>query len=157
MLDGTTETEREAIKWLSLLGAEIAAPASEVVTMAWVQDDITGTERDALKELSWLAHDSEESIAAIVAMPWVQDDITKSEAEAIRHLRGIVRKNPEVGNAILAMPFLDTHEPEDTATLMALYRAGRRGKLESLLAQPVFRDGIEDADGLLAIAGPSCL
>ena len=51
------------------------------------------------------------------------------------------------------MPFMHTHEPEDTAMLMALHRTSARGRLDHILAHSVFKDGIDDGDIPLAISG----
>ena len=51
------------------------------------------------------------------------------------------------------MPFLETHEPSDATVLTAMYWTDRRNRLNHLLAEPVLRDGITDAEIPLAIAG----
>ena len=66
--------------------------------------------------------------------------------ESIGWLAQIARGNEPAASQILDMPFLDTHEPEDASALEALHSSDYNGKLNDILAQPVFQNGINEAD-----------
>ena len=74
------------------------------------------------------------------------DGVTGEEFESIDWLIWMSYNNEPAVSRILDMPFLDTHEPGDVVALEALYQSDSRGKLSHILAQPVFRDGINDSD-----------
>ena len=90
----------------------------------------------------------------IQELPWVMDGVTGKEFESIDWLAQMARDNEPAVSKVLDMPFLDTHEPDDPVALEALYQSDYHGSLNHILAQPVFRDGISDAEiPLVAFAG----
>ena len=83
----------------------------------------------------------------------MRDGVSVWEAKSIYWLARLAHDNQPAASQILDMPFLNTHEPEDAVTLMALWHSGRYGDLAHFLAQPVFQGGIKDADSPMVAFG----
>ena len=77
--------------------------------------------------------------------------MTEEEFESIDWLARIGYDNELAASRILDMPFLDSHEPEDAVALEGLYESDSKVKLNHILSQPVFRDGIDSAEIPLAV------
>ena len=82
----------------------------------------------------------------IQELPWVGDVVNEKESESIGWLAQMVRTNETSASRILEMPFLSSHEPEDASSLEALHSSDYNGKLNDILSQPVFQDGINESD-----------
>lgn len=74
------------------------------------------------------------------------DGTTGKEPESIDWLARIIRENEPAASRLLDMPFMESFEPEDALALQALHSSDYHGKLNDILDQPVFRDGISNAD-----------
>ena len=72
----------------------------------------------------------------IQEMPWVRDGVGRYEADSVDWLARMADDDESAASQVLDMPFLETHEPGDAVTLMALYHAGHYGDMDLLLAQP---------------------
>jgi len=85
--DGITETERDALEWLSWLAYDSESIATGLIAMAWLQDGITDVESDTISYIYWLNDEDDENglavMEAVLDFPWIQDDITATEAEFI--------------------------------------------------------------------------
>ena len=103
-MDGTTETERDAIEWITLLAAT-SETAAAVIALPGFQDSITGMERDALEWIRWLAKNSEEAGASVIALPWMQDGISETELDALKWLSWIAHES-ETAAAVIAMSWM---------------------------------------------------
>ena len=97
---------------------------------------------------------------ALMEKSWIQDEITRDEATAIERVYWITRAYRDeptrlrvsaIVAALLDMPFMDSVEPGDAVALEALHASDYHGKLNHILAQPVFQNGISDAEIPLAI------
>ena len=126
----------------------------------WVQDNITRDEATVIEHAYWITRAYRDeatklrvsaAVVSLLDMPWLKDEITESEAEAVRYLDRIAQTDSESMATIIAMPFLDTYEPEDSVALEALYESNSNEKLSHILAQPVFRDGIDETEIPLAV------
>ena len=139
------------IRWSAHYSAELS---KQLAQKPWVQDGITIAEADAMQDLAVTIRDAPAIAQRILNMPWIQDDsITNHEATVIDGIYRMIRDDKPTASRVLNMPFLVTHEPEDLAMLVALSRTNRRGRLGDLLAQQVFKDGIDDQQIPLAISG----
>ena len=76
------------------------------------------------------------------------------EFKSIDWLARMGYENEPAVSKVLGMPFLRTHEPEDAVALEGLYESDFNEKLNHILTQPVFRDGIDETEiPLAAFAG----
>lgn len=155
VLDGTNETERDAIDWLSLMGTENDAAATSVIAMSWIQDGVTDIERDALEWLRWLTYNSNMAAAAVFAMTWVQDGVTETERDTLERLSWLAHENETATIAVIHMPFLESLEPDDVLAIRGIDGLARNedgSLLSALMDHPTLRNGITDAKTTLVTA-----
>ena len=103
--------------------------------------------------IRWLKSNKPALYRQIQEMPWVRDGVGRWESDSIYWLAQMAHDNETAASRIPNMPFLESHEPRDSVTVMALYRANSLGDLNFLVSQPVFQGGIENANSTLAILG----
>ena len=148
-MDGTNETERDAIDWLILMEAEKDASAA-VIAMPWIQDDIANIERDALEWLRWLAYNSKTVAAAVFAMPWVQDGITDTERDALEWLSWMANYNEAATIAVIAMPWVQdgiTDTESDALERLSWMANYNEAATIAVIAMPWVQDGITNIEG----------
>lgn len=148
--DGFDAEEARVVTSLGSLAGQDRVSALEISTMPFL-DGVEHGDAEAAHFLADLSLRQPEVFRATRDKPWVRDGVDALEVEVLDFLGALADTN--IGNALYlsAMPFLDTIEPADAESALALSGLGTRqpALFAAALARPWARDGIDAADALL--------
>ena len=144
VLDGITNVEAEAIRWLSNVEGKEAA--SWLVSLGWVEDGIKEIEVKTIEQISYVYLLDSRVAAKVTSLDWVRDGIEDPEAHIIEDLTSIAREDSSEALRIAGMPFLETVEPPDIAAMRSLWQlaALKPEIFTSVMSHAAFSDGISD-------------
>ena len=152
--DDMTRIEEPALSSLSVITYYDPSLAERIINFPWFADDLTPVEAGALLPFEDFARTMEieeydaSLLERVVSLPWVTDeDLTFPELEVFRLAFSFVYLERELGNSALDFRiFQGPITPDSFSEVVWFGTFAKYGRLEHLLSQPWFQDGLTEKE-----------
>ncbi len=157
--DGLTEIEADVLILIVVINMEYSFQAERIAGFQWIADGISPNEKsfvlkiqNLLRDVGANASDNQYAAQRVLALPWLADDFTEHEYTLIsQYLSWVVGwVDLELSDSVLESPLFDASDgevkPLQAAAMTVVRSLIRRGRLEELLGQPWFQDGLTEEE-----------
>ncbi len=157
--DGLTEIEADVLILIGRINMEYSSQAERVAGFPWIADGISPHEesfvlriQNLLRNVGVNASDNQYVAQRVLALPWLADDFTEHGYTLIsQYLSWVVGwVDLELSDSVLESPLFDVSDgevkPLQAAAMTVVRSLIRRGRLEELLGQPWFQDGLTEEE-----------
>lgn len=125
--------------------------ATAISSIPWVSDGITREEIDTAETIVYLAATEDKLFDELVGKAWLNEAEIKELEKIVLGLEVIAAADSGEARALAAMPFLETLQPADALAVESLANLAyfEPSSYQQVMAHPVVRDGINDAEARL--------
>ena len=158
--DGLAKDEADVLVHILRIYQEYSRLAERIAGFPWIADGINRNEKfflikiqqNLILDVGANASDNQYAAQRVLALPWLADDFTEHEYTLISgYLSGVVGwVDLELSDSVFESPLFDASDgevkPLQAAAMTVVRSLIRRGRLEELLGQTWFQDGLTEEE-----------
>ena len=156
-----TGAELAVVIWIASIAFEDATQAKRLMGLPWLADDITWVEGAAVVQLHDIAGIDSSLAERVRGFPWLADEISVPESLTVHYIWSIAhdsdREDLELAYSVVNMPFFSDVirgvHGDVGRSLWALFLY-QQYKLEQLISQSWYQDGLNDEEAALVVVLP---
>ena len=156
-----TGAELAVVIWIASIAFEDATQAKRLMGLPWLADDITWVEGAAVVQLHDIAGIDSSLAERVRGFPWLADEISVPESLTVFYIWSIAhdsnREDLELAYSVVNMPFFSDVirgvHGDVGHSLWALFLY-QQDKLEQLISQSWYQDGLNDEEAALVVVLP---
>ena len=156
-----TGGELAVVIWIASIAFEDDTQAKRLMGLPWLADDITGVEGAAVVQLHDIAGIDSSLAERVRGFPWLADEISVQESLTVFYIWSIAhdsnREDLELAYSVVNMPFFSDVirgvHGDVGHSLWALFLY-QPDKLEQLISQSWYQDGLNDEEAALVVVLP---
>ncbi len=156
-----TGDELAVVIWIASIAFEDDTQAKRLMGLPWLADDITWVEGAAVLHLDDIAGIDSSLAERVRGFPWLADEISVQESSTVFYIWYIAhdsnREDLELAYSVASMPFFSDvirgihGDVGRSLWLLFLYQ---QDKLEQLISQSWYQDGLNDEEAALVVVLP---